>query len=63
MNNSLQLEEARNETNDSLKKLSQVENELFETKQQYRQQEEELQRKSSLFIYIFLLFTSFSIIV
>lgn len=43
----LQLEEARNETNDSLRKLSQVEIELQEAKQQYRQQEEELHRKSS----------------
>ncbi|MCP9266479.1 M protein repeat protein [Dirofilaria immitis] len=45
---SKELEEARNETNDSLRKLSQVEIELQEAKQQYRQQEEELQRKSNL---------------
>ncbi|VDM96997.1 unnamed protein product [Thelazia callipaeda] len=45
---SKELEEARNETNDSLRKLSKVEIELQETKHQYRQQEEKLQRKSSL---------------
>uniref|UniRef100_A0A1I7VEM9 Trichohyalin n=1 Tax=Loa loa TaxID=7209 RepID=A0A1I7VEM9_LOALO len=45
---SKELEEARNETNDSLRKLSQLEIELQEAKQQYRQQEEELQRKSNL---------------
>lgn len=43
------MEEARNETNDSLRKLSKIESEVQQTKQQYRQQEEELQRKSSKF--------------
>uniref|UniRef100_A0A914W0X8 Nuclear mitotic apparatus protein 1 n=1 Tax=Plectus sambesii TaxID=2011161 RepID=A0A914W0X8_9BILA len=42
------LEEARTETNQALQKLSTVEHELLETKKKYREQEEELHRKSNL---------------
>jgi chromosome segregation ATPase len=52
MSSIFQLEEARTETNQALQKLSKVEHELQETKQKYREQEEELQRKSSAFLFL-----------
>ena len=51
----IQLEDARNETNDSLRRLTTVERELQQTKQQYREQEEELQRKTSKIVSSFCL--------